>query len=84
MSQTALPQLYNSVKDDILKEMKDIQFYSATTDMWSSTNMTPYLSLTIHYISGSQPFFSDVPPVKYFFSQVPPNQRKKFLFEKKM
>ena len=26
----------------------------------------------ISYSSGSQPFFSDVPPVKYFFRQVPP------------
>ncbi len=31
ISQTAIPSLYNKVKDDILKEIKDISFYSATT-----------------------------------------------------
>ena len=49
VSQTAIPQLYNRVKDDILK---DIPFYSATTYMWSSSNMTPYMSLTIHYVTA--------------------------------
>jgi len=39
------------VKDKVLKEFKDISFYSATTDMWSSSNMTPYMSLTVHYIT---------------------------------
>lgn len=52
ISQTAIPSLYNKVKDDILKEIKDNSFYSATTDMWSSSNMTPYMSLTIHYITA--------------------------------
>ena len=48
VSQTAIPQLYNSVKDNILKEIKDIPLYSANTDMWSSSNMTPYMSVTIY------------------------------------
>lgn len=52
MSQTAIPELYNRVKDDTLKDIKDIAFFSATTDMWSSSNMTPYMSLTIHYITA--------------------------------
>lgn len=52
MSQTAIPQLYNNIKDDILNEIKDIQFFSATTDMWLSSNMTPYMSLTIQYITA--------------------------------
>ena len=51
VSQTAILKLYNGVKDVILKEIKDIKFYSATTDMWSSSNMAPYMSLTIHYIT---------------------------------
>ncbi|KAK1876960.1 Zinc finger BED domain containing protein 1 [Dissostichus eleginoides] len=51
ISQTAIPSLYNQVKDKVLKELKDISFYSATTDMWSSSNMTPYMSLTVHYIT---------------------------------
>ena len=51
ISQTAVPASYNKVKDAILKEIKDVCFYSATTDMWSSSNMTPYvheLDHTLH------------------------------------
>lgn len=52
MSQTAIPQLYNNIKEEVLKEIQDIQFYSVTSDMWSSSNMTPYMSLTIHYVTA--------------------------------
>ncbi|XP_053289312.1 E3 SUMO-protein ligase ZBED1-like [Pleuronectes platessa] len=65
VSQTAIPQLYNSVKDSILKEIKDIPFYSATTDMWSSTNMTPYMSLTIHYITADWTLHSKCLETRY-------------------
>ncbi|XP_078023585.1 E3 SUMO-protein ligase ZBED1-like [Epinephelus lanceolatus] len=65
MSQTAIPQLYNNVKDDILKEIKDIPFYSATTDMWSSSNMTSYMSLTIHYITADWTLHSKCLETRY-------------------
>ncbi len=29
----------------------NVDYFSATTDMWSSVNMTPYMSLTVHYLS---------------------------------
>ncbi|XDV26376.1 hypothetical protein PO909_030116 [Leuciscus waleckii] len=51
ISKTAIPNLYREVKDEILKDLKEIDFYSATTDMWSSVNMTPYMSLTVHYLT---------------------------------
>ncbi|KAI2658595.1 E3 SUMO-protein ligase ZBED1 [Labeo rohita] len=51
ISKTAIPNLYREVKDEILKDFKEIDFYSATTDMWSSVNMTPYMSLTVHYLT---------------------------------
>lgn len=51
MSQTAIPALYNKVKNLILREIKDVSFYSAATDMWSSPDMAPYMSLTIHRTS---------------------------------
>ncbi len=41
----------NQVKDDILKNLKETVIYSATTDMWPSSNMTPYMSLRIHYLT---------------------------------
>jgi len=46
------------------------------------TYSTPVHFSTL-YSSGSQPFFSDVTPVKYFFSQVPPIQRRHFGLKKK-
>ena len=35
----------------MLYDIKNIEFYSATTDMWSSVNSDPYMSYTIHYVS---------------------------------
>ena len=31
-------------------ELKQIKFFSATTDMWSSIGLKPYMSYTVHYI----------------------------------
>ncbi|CAM4697888.1 unnamed protein product [Leuciscus chuanchicus] len=49
----ALPHLYNTTREKIRSELKEMQFYSATTDLWSSRTMQPYLSLTVHYINTS-------------------------------
>jgi len=50
--QNAIPVFYSKVKDDILKEIKDVSFYSATTDMWSGSTMTAYMSLIMHDITA--------------------------------
>ncbi|XP_042359805.1 E3 SUMO-protein ligase ZBED1-like [Plectropomus leopardus] len=50
-SEVALPQLYNSTRQRIATELEGVPFYSATTDLWSSKVMQPYLSLTVHFIS---------------------------------
>ncbi|KAI7804933.1 putative zinc finger BED domain-containing protein 1-like [Triplophysa rosa] len=52
ISKTAIPNLYREVKDATLQDLKGIDFFSATTDMWSSTNMIPYMSFTVHYLSS--------------------------------
>lgn len=49
-SDVALPQLYNATRQKITRELKDIDFYAATTDLWSSRTMQPYMCLTVHYI----------------------------------
>ena len=49
-SQTAIPKLYSRVRDTVVAELCKVEFFSATTDLWSSHTMEPYLSLTIHYI----------------------------------
>lgn len=48
--QTAISALYNSVKENLVAKLKTIQYYSCTTDLWSSITKEPYLSLTIHYV----------------------------------
>ncbi len=40
------------MKDGIIRELKDVDHFSVITDMWSSVNMMPYMSLTIHYLSA--------------------------------
>ncbi|XP_063955358.1 E3 SUMO-protein ligase ZBED1-like [Lytechinus pictus] len=50
-TETALPALYNSVRTKIQKEVEEAEYFSATTDLWSSTTMAPYMSCTIHFIS---------------------------------
>ncbi|XP_022073035.2 E3 SUMO-protein ligase ZBED1-like [Acanthochromis polyacanthus] len=49
----ALPHLYNTTRQKIRNKLEEVAFYSATTDMWSSRTMQPYMSLTAHYINDS-------------------------------
>jgi hypothetical protein len=46
-----IPKLYSEVKERVMNELDHIEYYSATTDGWTSNTMTPFLSLTVHYIS---------------------------------
>ncbi len=43
-SDTAVLKMYNTVKTSIKMELMNVDYFSATTDMWSSVNMTPYES----------------------------------------
>ena len=36
----------------MIARLKDADFFSATTDMWSSHGMTPYMGMTIHFIDS--------------------------------
>ena len=47
-SKTAIPNLFNKVRSNISRELGDIEYLSMTTDMWSSCNMMPYMSVTVH------------------------------------
>jgi tRNA (cytidine32/guanosine34-2'-O)-methyltransferase len=49
-SNQATPKLYNETKESILQHLRSAQFFSATSDMWSSNTMEPYMSYTVHYI----------------------------------
>ena len=48
--QVAVPSLYNNIRDEVAAEISNVEYYSATTDLWSSEGLKPYLSYTIHYI----------------------------------
>ena len=50
-SKIAIPKLYESTQEFVLNNIKNVNFCSATTDMWSSINGDPYMSYTIHYIT---------------------------------
>ena len=45
----ALPDLYSKTREVIVKEVSKAQFFSGTTDMWSSSMMDPYISYTVHF-----------------------------------
>ncbi len=51
-SQQAIPKLYNKTKEGVLWQLQNIEFFSATSDMWSSNTIKPYMSYTVHFIDS--------------------------------
>ena len=51
-SQQATPKLYNETGEIIVQQLESVEFFSATTDMWSSNTMEPYMSYTVHFIDS--------------------------------
>lgn len=64
-SRTAIPSLYSEVREGIERKLSLCAFYSATTDMWTSGSMDPYISFTIHYISNTWDMCSHCLSVSY-------------------
>ena len=50
-SRTAIPTLYASVREQVKQELSTVQYFSATTDLWSSTGTKPYMSYTMHFVN---------------------------------
>ena len=50
-SKIAIRALYEETRQTLASDLKEVEFFSATTDMWSSITGKPYLSYTVHYIS---------------------------------
>ena len=48
--ETAIPRLYSSVTEKVMEELFSMEYFSGTTDLWSSVGLKPYISYTIHYI----------------------------------
>ncbi len=49
-SRTGIPALYETIREQVKREVLNAEYFSATTDMWSSIGMKPYLSFTIHFV----------------------------------
>ena len=49
-TKVAIPALYTSTRGRIAESLKSVEYYSITTDMWSSSKMEPYLAVTIHFV----------------------------------
>ena len=49
----AIPDLYHEVHEELQAKLKsaDMDDFSGTTDLWTSSAMEPYLSYTIHYVN---------------------------------
>ena len=50
-SRSVIPDLYASTRQKVAQKLVGVNFYAATTDMWSSIGMTPYQSFTLHFIN---------------------------------
>ncbi|KAL1252580.1 hypothetical protein QQF64_017273 [Cirrhinus molitorella] len=51
-SNVALPSLYAKCRKEIEREILSLEYFAATTDLWSSRTAEPYLSLTVHFIDS--------------------------------
>ena len=49
---TAIPNLYDKNWEIVAAELKNVDYFSATVDMWSSHSLQPYLSYTIHFVGN--------------------------------
>ena len=65
--QTAIPLLYDSLREKIVFELREIDHFAATADMWSSHTSTgePYLTYTIHFINADWKLESRVLQASY-------------------
>ena len=51
LSATAIPAMYEQIRSAVAIEVQGATFFSATTDLWSSSASQPYLSYTVHFIN---------------------------------
>ena len=65
-SKSAIPALYSSTKDRVMAELGTITYFSATTDLWSSAGMRPYMSYTVHFVNDKWEMQSRCLQTHYF------------------
>ena len=47
-----LKALYDAEKENLLEELRGVDFVALTGDFWTSVSMDSYLGLTAHFISS--------------------------------
>ena len=54
-TKVAIPPLVNDVKSKIEEQInsKQLNYFSATTDLWTSAAGDPCMTFTVHFINGS-------------------------------
>lgn len=50
-SRTIIPDLYTKVSLKVMELLKNVNYASFTSDLWSSNDNTDYLSITCHFIN---------------------------------
>jgi len=50
ISQETISSLYNSTQASVTSMLQGASHFCSTTNLWSSVNMQPYLSYTVHFI----------------------------------
>lgn len=50
--ETAIPALYASTREKVSADLQNIEFFSSTTDLWSSSTAEPYMSYTVHFVDS--------------------------------
>ena len=48
-----IPRMYNQVKSTFQGRIKLVNYFSATTDLWTSAANIPFMSFTIHFIDSA-------------------------------
>ena len=58
LSGTAIPVIYEQTKSSVATEVRGADFFSATTDFWSSSASQPYLGYTVFFINDDWKLWS--------------------------
>ena len=52
-SNEAIPSLYVRTRETVAGELRAVEYFTATSDLWSSSTLEPpYMSYTVHYVTA--------------------------------
>ena len=82
-SRTALPKLFSETYQQIQTTLtsKEVSYFSATADLWTSCARDPFLSFTLHHISPQWELLSNCLCTRYIVDDHTGENLKEFLLE---